>query len=506
MQIFFIVFYLLILLLLSIYGANRYYTIYLFRKYKDKKVTPKGEFKKLPRVTVQLPIFNEKYVVERLIDRVVNIRYPRRLLEIQVLDDSTDDTTDIARRKCEEKRKQGYNIRYIHRTNRSGFKAGALENGLNLTKGEFVAVFDADFLPTEDFLERTIHYFTDETVGMVQARWDHVNRRYSLLTECQSILLDGHFMIEHTARNRSGRFFNFNGTAGIWRKSTIVDAGGWQHDTLTEDLDLSYRAQLKGWNFIYLPDLCVPAELPIEMSAFKAQQFRWAKGSIQTFLKIWRKILDADISLRVKTEAFFHIGANFAYLLMVFLTILMPVSIIIRYNNGWRNIAFLDLPVFILATLSVFVFYFYTEYMVIKETLSVKNRSKTKPLMYLPFVVAVGIGLSINNSKAVLEALFKKETPFNRTPKYNVIESEKQSVSVHVKKVLGNVYRSRKIDWVTLVEFVLAIYMSYTVYYIYDKNLFISMPLILLFQIGFAYTSLLSLMQTPLAMVLRRKA
>lgn len=505
METFILVFYLVILFLLSIYGANRYYTIYLFKKHRHDKIVPLAKFDSLPKVTIQLPVFNEKYVVERLIDYVSRIRYPRELLEIQVLDDSTDDTTEIARKKCEEKKREGFNINYIHRTDRAGFKAGALENGLNVTDGEFIAVFDADFLPPEDFLERTIHYFTDENIGMLQARWDHVNRRYSLLTECQSILLDGHFMIEHTARNRSGRFFNFNGTAGIWRKATIIDAGGWQHDTLTEDLDLSYRAQLRGWQFIYLPDLTVPAELPIEMTAFKSQQFRWAKGSIQTFLKLKGRIMKADVSTKIKLEAFFHIGANFAYALMTLLTLFMPVVLIIRFNNGYKKLFYLDLPIFICATLSVFLFYFYTEYVVIKETLSVKNRSTAKPLMYLPFVVAIGIGLCINNSKAVLEAMMRKESPFNRTPKYNVSDGEKTSMTSRMKNVFGNVYRTRKIDAVSVIELLLAVYMTYAVYFTYDNNLYFSLPLILLFQIGFFYTSLLSLVQAPLSVFIRKR-
>ncbi len=505
METFIIVFYLSVLFLMSIYGINRYYTIYLFRKHRHDKVKPRAEFKKLPRVTIQLPVFNEKYVVERLIEYVVKIRYPRELLEIQVLDDSIDETQEIARKKCEEKKKEGYNINYIHREDRTGFKAGALENGMNLTKGEFIAVFDADFLPPEDFLERTIHFFTDDNIGMIQARWDHVNRRYSLLTECQSILLDGHFMIEHTARNRSGRFFNFNGTAGIWRKKTIIDAGGWQHDTLTEDLDLSYRAQLKGWNFIYLPDLTVPAELPIEMTAFKSQQFRWAKGSIQTFLKLKGRILKADIPFRVKMEAFFHIGANYMYALMVLLTVLMPVILVIRFENGYKRLAFLDIPIFICATLSVFMFYFYTEYIVIKETLSVQNRSATKPLVFLPVVVAIGIGLCINNSKAVIEAVMHKQSPFNRTPKYNVSDMGDNNVSNRMKHLIGNVYRTNKIDIVTIIEFILAVYMTYAVYYTYKNDLYLSLPLILLFQIGFLYTSVLSIIQTPVSSLFKKK-
>ncbi len=505
METFIIVFYLSILILMSIYGINRYYTIYLFKKHRHEKIIPLSQFKKLPRVTVQLPVFNEKYVVERLIDYVVKIRYPKELLEIQVLDDSTDETQQIAQKKCREKKKEGFNIKYIHREDRTGFKAGALENGMNHTKGEFIAVFDADFLPPEDFLERTIHYFTDEKIGMIQARWDHVNRKYSLLTECQSILLDGHFMIEHTARNRSGRFFNFNGTAGIWRKKTIIDAGGWQHDTLTEDLDLSYRAQLKGWNFIYLPELTVPAELPIEMTAFKSQQFRWAKGSIQTFLKLKGSILRADVSTRIKIEAFFHIGANFMYALMVLLTLLMPLIIVIRFERGYKHLAFLDLPIFICATLSVFMFYFYTEYIVIKETLSVQNRSASRPLVYLPFVVAIGIGLCINNSKAVIEAVMHKQSPFNRTPKYNVSDGENVSVAAKMKNIVGNVYRTRKLDAVTIIELILAFYMTYAVYFTYTNDLYLSLPLILLFQIGFLYTSVLSIVQTPATVFFRKR-
>jgi len=340
---------------------------------------------------------------------------------------------------------------------------------------------------------------------MIQARWDHVNRRYSLLTECQSILLDGHFMIEHTARNRSGRFFNFNGTAGIWRRKTIVDAGGWQHDTLTEDLDLSYRAQLKGWQFIYLPDLTVPAELPIEMTAFKSQQFRWAKGSIQTFLKLKGVILKANIPFKVKLEAFFHIGANFAYALMTLLTVFMPVVLAIRYYGGYKKLFILDLPIFICATLSVFLFYFYTEYVVIKETISVRNRSTAKPLIYLPFVVAIGIGLCINNTKAVIEAIIKKQTPFNRTPKYNVSDDEEINISTRVKKLFENVYRSKKLDLVTVIELILAIYMTYAVYFTYKNDLYFSLPLVALFQIGFMYTSVLSIIQMPISVFIKKR-
>ncbi|MCU1277910.1 MAG: glycosyl transferase family 2, partial [bacterium] len=280
--------YLVVLLTLAMYGFHRSMLMYLYYRSRGADPVPLGRFDptKLPVVTVQLPLFNEMYVAERLLDAINLLEYPRDKLEIQVLDDSTDETQAICRAKVEELQRGGLDIHYIHRTDRTGFKAGALENGLVTGRGEFVMVFDADFLPPPDIIERTVHFFTNDKVGMVQVRWDHVNRDYSRLTELQAMMLDGHFVIEHTARHRSGRFFNFNGTAGIWRVASIVDAGGWSHDTLTEDMDLSYRAQLKGWEFIYLKDVVSPAELPVEMNAFKSQQFRWAKGSIQVAKKL----------------------------------------------------------------------------------------------------------------------------------------------------------------------------------------------------------------------------
>lgn len=499
--------YFVILLILSVFGFHRYYTVYVYRKFKDKIAVPKSLFNTLPKVTIQLPIFNERYVVTRLVDAVAKIRYPRELLEIQVLDDSTDDTVVIARKKCAEVKATGINIKYIHRTDRTGFKAGALDNGQKVAEGEFIAVFDADFLPSEDFLEKTINFFTDEKIGMVQTRWDHINRNYSILTESQSILLDGHFMIEHTARCRSGKFFNFNGTAGIWRKSTIADAGGWQHDTLTEDLDLSYRAQLAGWQFIYLPNVTVPAELPIEMSSFKSQQFRWAKGSIQVFLKLFKKILASNtINWRVKLEAFFHLGANFSYVLMAVLAILMPINIMLRYRQGWQEIFMFDLPIFILATASIVFFYFYSEVMVINETLSVNHRSKISPLYYLPFTISIGIGLTVNNCRAVFEALFKKETPFIRTPKYNVGGVGDNKKEGAIKDIMANVYRIRKIDWVSIVELFFAIYFTYAVYFAFYSKLYGSIPFLMLFQVGFLYTSFLSIFYTPLMTLFRKKA
>ena len=316
--------YFFVLVILAVYGWHRYFLVYLYMKNKDKVPVPSTPLERLPVVTIQLPIYNEMYVADRLIDAVCLIDYPRELLEIQVLDDSTDETTSVAERAVRRNAAQGIDITCIHRTDRTGYKAGALEAGLKAAKGQFIAIFDADFIPTADFLRRTIEFFGDSKIAMVQARWGHINHDYSLLTKVQSILLDAHFVLEHGGRNRSGLFFNFNGTAGIWRREAISDAGGWQHDTLTEDLDLSYRAQLRGWKFVFVPGLIAPAEVPVEMNAFKSQQHRWAKGSIQTCRKLLPRILRSKhLPIQVKTEAFFHLTNTIVYPLMVVLTLLM---------------------------------------------------------------------------------------------------------------------------------------------------------------------------------------
>ncbi len=470
-----IVAYVAVLLVLSVYGSHRYYMAYLYYRHKFRLPTPKRRFESLPRVTVQLPVFNEMYVVQRLIGAVCALDYPRHLLEIQVLDDSTDETREIASACVERWREQGMDIHYVHRTNRQGFKAGALENGLRHARGEFVAVFDADFVPERDFLRRTVHFFTDPEIGMVQVRWEHINRDYSALTQCQGILLDAHFMIEHTARNRSGAFFNFNGTAGIWRRDAIVAAGGWQHDTLTEDLDLSYRAQLAGWKFVFLPQVTAPAEIPVEMNAFKSQQHRWAKGSIQTALKLLPRILRSDLPRHVKREAFFHLTANFAYLLMIPLALLMPISVMVRVGHGWFEVLLLDIPFFAAATASVCSFYFASQ----REIgMTVWQRIK-----YMPFLMALGIGLSVNNSRAVVEALLHQESGFTRTPKHGVARAGE---SVSRKR-----YKAA-ITFQPLVELGLAAYMTYGILFVLDRGVYYSLPFLFLFQAGFGYVGLKS--------------
>ncbi len=478
--------YALLLLVLSVYGSHRYAMAYLYHRHKYRLPTPKSRFEQLPRVTIQLPIFNEMYVTERLIGAVAKIDYPRDLLEVQVLDDSTDETQGIARACVDRFRADGLDISYVHRTNRKGFKAGALENGLALATGELVAVFDADFIPEPDFLSRSVHFFTDEGVGMVQARWGHLNRDYSVLTQAQAILLDGHFVIEHTARNRSGRFFNFNGTAGIWRRTAISDGGGWQHDTLTEDLDLSYRTQLKGWRFVYLTDLVTPAEVPVEMNAFKTQQHRWAKGSIQTALKLWPLLRKANLPREVRREAFFHLTANIAYLLMIPLTILLPITVVVRVSHGWYEVLLLDIPFFAAATFSVVMFYAGSQ--------AEQGRTWWERVKYLPLVMALGIGLSVNQARAVVEALMGYETGFTRTPKHGVKGAGESVVRKRYKAAA---------TFQPIVELALAAYMTYGVVYLVEREVYYSLPFLVLFQVGFAYVGLSSVYEGVRGSVLR---
>ena len=350
--------YFIVLILLAFYGMHRYQLVYLYYKHRKNKVTePEAQFIELPQVTIQLPIFNEQYVIDRLVDCVCKMEYPRDRLEIQVLDDSTDETVEVARAVVERYAALGHDISYLHRTNREGYKAGALDAGLKSSTGEFVAIFDADFMPPADWLMKVIHHFADPEIGMVQTRWAHLNRHYSFLTEVEAILLDGHFVLEHGGRSRAGVFFNFNGTAGMWRRQAIDDAGGWQHDTLTEDTDLSYRSQLAGWKFKYLQDVECPAELPIEMTAFKTQQARWAKGLIQCSIKDLPKVLRANVSRREKMEAWYHLTANISYPLMIVLSTLLLPAMIIRFYQGWFQMLYIDLPLFLASTFSISSFY-----------------------------------------------------------------------------------------------------------------------------------------------------
>jgi cellulose synthase/poly-beta-1,6-N-acetylglucosamine synthase-like glycosyltransferase len=473
-----LVLYFFVLSVLAIYGAHRTYLVYLYTKNRAKAPAPAAPLATLPRVTIQLPIYNEMYVADRLVDTVCEMDYPRDLLEIQVLDDSTDETREIAELAVRRHAARGFDIHYLHRVDRTGYKAGALEAGLKVATSDYIAIFDADFIPPKDFLQRTLPHFADPQIGMVQARWGHINQDYSLLTKIQSILLDAHFVLEHGGRNRAGCFFNFNGTAGVWRRQAIDSAGGWQHDTLTEDLDLSYRAQLIGWKFVFLPDLVSPAEVPVEMNSFKSQQHRWAKGSIQTCMKLLPRILRSNQPVGVKAEAFFHLTANFNYLLMSLLSILMFPAMYVRYNMGWTEMLVIDLPVFAAATLS-----FCNFYLIAQRELYPDWRARLK---YLPFLMSIGIGLCVNNTRAVLEAMFHKESEFARTPKYGI---ERDSDEWAGKKYHQTVAVQ------PLIELGLGLYFTATVFYALIDQIYGTVPFLMLFQIGFLYTGLLSILQ-----------
>jgi cellulose synthase/poly-beta-1,6-N-acetylglucosamine synthase-like glycosyltransferase len=477
--------YFFVMIILAAYGIHRYALVYNYYKNRKNIPGPPPDIAAWPKVTVQLPIYNERYVIDRLVEAVSQFDYPRELLEIQVLDDSTDQTQRIARDCVERYRALGLPISYIHRDNREGYKAGALQEGLKSARGEFIAIFDADFIPPADFLRRTVPYFTDQKLAMVQTRWSYINRNYSALTEVAAILLDGHFVIEHSARARSGLFFNFNGTAGIWRRTSIDDAGGWQHDTLTEDTDLSYRAQLRGWHFLYLPNIECPSELPVEMNAFKSQQARWAKGLMQTAKKILPRVLRSKESAAVKAEAFFHLTANISYPLMVVMSIILLPAMIVRFYQGWFQVLVIDLPLFLASTCSISSFYLAAE-----RALYPKTWKRT--FLYLPFVMAVGIGLSVRNAWGVLEALFNVKSEFVRTPKYRV---EANATGSNHGDWAKKTYR-KSAGLMPFAEVALGIYFALAVVYALQNENYATVPFLFLFVWGYLYTGFMSLAQT----------
>ncbi len=476
--------YFVVLVTLACYGLHRYVIIYLYYRYRKQAPQPKGRLAVLPKVTVQLPLYNEMYVAERLLDAVAALDYPKDKLEIQILDDSTDGTTGILARKVDGIRAQGFQIVHIHRDNRHGYKAGALQHGLQTATGEFIAIFDADFVPTPDFLQRTIQYFTDPGIGMVQTRWGHLNDRYSLLTRLQSIIVDGHFLIEQTARAHSGRFFNFNGTAGIWRRDAIEDAEGWHGDTLAEDLDLSYRAQMKGWRFVFLPDVVTPAELPPDMDAFKTQQHRWAKGSVQACKKLLPSVWRSDIPLKIKFEATVHLTSNFGHLLLFVLCIVFHATASAGTNqvtggNQWTKLLLVDVPLFFAATVSISAFYFCAQ----KQL----HARWWKRILYIPLLMAVGIGLCINNARAVLEAIFNQQSEFVRTPKYGVCDRAGMG-----KKRTRSTFRGL----VPCLELLFGFYFTLLMYEAVELHQWTVLPFIGVIQVGFFYVGVASLWLT----------
>jgi cellulose synthase/poly-beta-1,6-N-acetylglucosamine synthase-like glycosyltransferase len=459
-----------VLALLSLNGAHRLWMVWEWRRTPPLPRPPAPP--RWPAVTVQLPIFNERYVVERLVRAAGALRYAGPL-EIQVLDDSTDDTTELARRAVGELVAAGHDAVLLHRTDRTGFKAGALEEGLKVARGQLLAVFDADFVPDPGFLERTVPHFSDPAVGMVQARWGHLNARDSWLTRAQATLLDGHFVVEHTARWASGRWFNFNGPAGVWRREAIGAGGGWQHDTLTEDLDLSYRAQLAGWRFVYLVDEVAPAELPADMAAFKAQQHRWAKGSIQTARKLLGAIWRSRVPLGVKLEATAHLTANLSYPLVVLLTLLLPLAVAARIQAGDRLVTLVrvDAVLFLLAVLPFVVFYG-------AAIAGAGGEAVRARLLRLPAVLALGLGMAVSQTRAVVEGFLGPVGTFVRTPKRGGASAV--------------VYRAATRGLVG-VELVLAAYLGAACVYATAEGYVGSLPFLLLFASGYGAVGLASL-------------
>ncbi len=494
-----------VLICMSGYGLHRLMMIVLYLVHRKDIPQPKGQWEELPVVTVQLPMFNERYVVEGLLRKVTQLDYPKDKLEIQVLDDSTDDTCDICRQQVRFYAEQGFDIKYLHRKDRTGFKAGALEAANRTARGEFLLILDADFRPEPDLLRVVMPYFTDEKIALVQTRWGHINRRHNLLTRLQSIFLDGHFALEQTVRNRSGRFFTFNGTAGVWRKSAIADSGGWQHDTITEDMDLSYRAQIRGWRFVYLNDYVTPAELPEDIDGFKTQQHRWTKGCIQVCRKMLGTILRANIPLKAKLEAFTHLTCNFSYLGLILLCVLvMPICTgFVRPTGewGWQSprMMLVTFTLFFLATVTVCMFYVAAE-------LIVRPRRWWMVFPLLIPLLALGVGMAVNNAKAVLEGLFSRSAVFERTPKFG--ESDQGKLAVEQR---ASGYKALKSGIVPLVELFFGSFFlvveCVTLYYGVTQNIIGILNFLLMSPfLGFFYTGAGSARRVIQGMLRRRRA
>ena len=475
--------YIAALTILLVFGSHGFIMIYYYLKFRSRKPQAVEALTTYPVVTVQLPVFNELYVVGRLIDAACSMIYPKDKLEIQVLDDSTDATVDVVAQHVERYRKLGFDIKQVCRTNRNGYKAGALKEGLNTARGEFVAIFDADFVPRPDFLLKTIpHFNIDPRIGMVQTRWEHLNFDYSLLTRTQAMALDGHFVIEQAVRNKVGFFINFNGTAGVWRKECIFDAGNWQADTLTEDLDLSYRAQLRGWKFKYLNNVTSPAELPSEINALKSQQFRWTKGAIETARKVLPIVWKSRLPIRVKIHATFHLTNNLVFPFIVLAGILNVPLVFIKHG-GMHDTYFTFMSVFVFAFIGSFLFYLFSQKDVYKDW--------RKRIFLFPVFMAGSMGLAVNNSRAVIEGLFKRKSEFVRTPKYS-IQSKKDSWR-------DKTYVPVKLSATIIVEIVLAIYCLFgLVSSIYFLEI-AAVPFQLLFFLGFSVVSGMSIKHAFLA-------
>ena len=464
-----VILYALAAFLVLLYSISQFFLFYSYLIKKTKK--PVSHFEKLPSVTIQLPIFNEKYVVERLLNCIEKMDYPH--LQIQVLDDSTDQCLDISKDMVEKLKSKGLDIELIHRQDRSNFKAGALKNGLESAKGEFIAIFDADFLPASDWLSKTIHYFTNSEVGVVQTRWKHINRNYGILTKVLAMALDHHFTIEQVGRNQKHHFINFNGTAGIWRKECILDAGNWQGDTLTEDLDLSYRAQMKNWEFVYLEDVETPSELPVVMSAIRSQQFRWNKGGAENFGKFgWKVLKSKAIPLSHKIQGYAHL-LNSSVFVWVFLMSILSVPLVFIQETNFDLLLIFGTG--LKYTVVILFFVFYTSF---RKTQSPHFKDFFKFLLQFLIFFPVILGLTFHNAMAVLEGYFGIKSDFIRTPKFNIISSKDTWKE--------NQYLGKKLTVSLFVEILLIVYFSLGIFFAVKNQQFDYMPFHVLLGLGYS--------------------
>ncbi len=476
MEDFVLISYFVSLFILFVFGSHGFIMIYYYNKYKHVKNSPKNETMPEGKVTIQLPFYNEQYVVERLLEAVTKLDFPKDQFEIQVLDDSTDETVAITAALVQKYQAEGFDIEHIRRPSREGFKAGALKYGTKFCKGDYIAIFDADFVPQPDFLKKTLPFFNEEKVGMVQTRWEHLNGDYSILTKVQALALDGHFVIEQNVRNKAGFFINFNGTGGVWRKSCIEDAGNWHADTLTEDLDLSYRAQLNGWRFVFLRDSVSPAELPMEINALKTQQFRWTKGAIETSKKILPLVWKSNIPFRIKLHSTFHLTNNLVFPFILLAAILNLPLMFIK-NSGSHEVYFMALSMFILAFVGSFLFYMYAQ----KDI----RTDWRKKIALFPLFMAGSMGFAVNNSRAVIEGLLDRKSEFVRTPKFKVVDQKDDWKN---KK-----YTTSKLDFSVIVETLLAIYCFVSILSSIYFMEFAALPFQILFFTGFAFVSYTSI-------------
>ncbi len=474
----------LALVLIVIYSLGQLHLILTFLRNRKsyESIPPLEGDQDLPFVTIQLPIYNELYVVERLLDSMAELDYPRDRYEVQLLDDSTDETVEVAAKRIAELQAQGLQVHHIRRPERTGFKAGALEYGLDLAKGDYIAIFDADFLPKPNFLRATLANFTDPKIGVVQARWEHINQNYSIFTEAQAFHLDAHFTVEQFSRDVGGFFMNFNGTAGVWRKECIMDAGGWEHDTLTEDLDLSYRAQLKGWKFRYVDEIGAPAELPAEMGAIKSQQYRWMKGGAEVARKMLVQLWRSKATLSRKLHGTMHLLSSSVFILVLLLGATSVPLLWIKHEIFMGKVDFLLVPVaallcsfIILASLYLATFW--------RREGDWEKGIKRFLLHYIPFL-SISMGLSLHNTRAVLQGFRGKKTPFIRTPKFALQKrSDKWN---HVK------YKSRKIEPSVYAELFMAVYFCLGVVLAFRFQDFSILPFMLMEMLGFAAVGWLS--------------